>query len=153
MIQLKQDNITDIANEGENMMDTLETYINMLSNKNIDMSIFSEAGFNECPVDGKLTLAQYVKDCHDWWFALVENFTTIDILYSKEKNTGAVICEVTYIGSFTLPFVQYMTFDQEGKILTLASFWNVERLRKEAKTNPALRVLFPENRVHKISEH
>ena len=127
-------------------MNILEKYVEMMQQKTLDMSIFSEQGHNLCPVDGKLTLKTYVQDCHHWWFALVEDFVTIDILYSREKNTGAVICEITYVGNFKLPFVQYMSFDDEGKILTLTSYWNVERLRKGAETNPALRVLFPENR-------
>lgn len=54
--------------------------------------------------------------------------------------------DVTYSGHFKLPVVQYMKFDSEGKIITLTSYWNVERVREESKTNKALEILFPKNR-------
>jgi hypothetical protein len=126
---------------------TLEMYMKMMKNKKIDMSIFSDAGYNECPVDGKLTLSQYVKDCNDWWFDLAEQINNIDILYSENKKSGAVVYEVIYRGNFKLPVAQYMKLDNEGKIITLTSYWNVERVREASKTNKALEVLFPENRL------
>lgn len=128
-------------------MNTLEKYAEMMQNRTLNMSVFSEKGYNHCPVDGKLSLQTYVKDCHDWWFSLVEDLKIIDILYSEEKSAGAVIFEVTYQGSFKLPYVQYMALDKLGKIEALTSYWNVESLRKAANTNKALEILFPENRV------
>jgi hypothetical protein len=127
-------------------MNTLEQYANMMQNQTLDMSIFSQQGHNLCPVDGKLTLQTYVDDCHAWWFPLVEDFKTIDVFYSKENMSGAVVCEVTYTGGFKLPFVQYTDLDDKGNILTLTSYWNVEKLRKAAELNPKLKILFPENR-------
>ena len=53
---------------------------------------------------------------------------------------------MTYTGGFKLPFTQYISLDQENKILTLKSYWDVERLRKAAESNQALKILFPENR-------